>query len=159
MPYDVKVHYRTKAGSAEPSLRKANPLGKAPAIELDGKLLTESGFIIHALLHNPDIALPPSIEGTTSESSVFWNHFAEGSIMMFMQPARMTSLRRRGIMADTNVPEAEKRGAKLLGDLMIQTCADGANAALAQAEKFLEENDNFSGSDKFGEGDVSGIAI
>lgn len=153
LPYNVKVHYRRKDGSADASLRDVNALGKAPALELDGKLLTESGYIIHALLNHPDIPVPSSLEAKSSESSIFWNHFCEGSLMMFLQPARTVSLRKR--FAVGQLAENEREGAKKFADIMIKYMVEGGNNAFGEAEKFLEEHENFSGSDKFGEGDVS----
>lgn len=50
----------------------------------DGRMLTESGFIVHELL-----AAYPSAgtEAAPSADSVFWSHFAEGSLMLHLQAA------------------------------------------------------------------------
>ncbi|BEI80169.1 hypothetical protein CcaverHIS002_0106980 [Cutaneotrichosporon cavernicola] len=49
-PYDVRVHYRTKGWFAGSSLRDVSPLGKSPAVQMDGKTLTESAAILGSLM-------------------------------------------------------------------------------------------------------------
>ena len=52
-------------------------------MELDGESLAESGYIIERLLK-----LAPAsadVETTPSDDSLFWNHFAEGSLMSHFQ--------------------------------------------------------------------------
>ena len=83
LEYSVKTYLRTPSRTAPPSLREVSPFGKAPVLELDGEVITESAYIIHRLL---EIA-PPGIdvETTPSNDSIFWAHFAEGSQMNLFQ--------------------------------------------------------------------------
>lgn len=83
LPYNVKVYFRTPAGGAPASLKQISPFGKAPVLELDGEVITESAYIIHLLLQlAPD---NKDVETTPSNDSVFWGHFAEGSQMNLFQ--------------------------------------------------------------------------
>ena len=82
-PYDVEVHFRLPTRQAPPSLHAVSPFGKAPVVVLDGETLTESGYIVHRLISLfPDTA---DIETTPSNNSIFWSHFAEGSMMNLLQ--------------------------------------------------------------------------
>ena len=73
--------------SAPDDLRKVHPFGRAPVVSIDGKLYAESGPIVHKLL---SLTAPgrDSLEAETSEDSLFWSHFSEGSLMTLLQVRR-----------------------------------------------------------------------
>lgn len=150
------MHYRTPEGRAPASIKDVSPIGKAPAVTVDGRVLTESGFITHYLLAhlasgNPDLETP------ASDDSVFWSHFSEGSLMLHLQSA-VTALKvQQGFAAYRSLYLLLffQRGASALADFIQKIARDNVRPMLLEVESFLEKNRNFSGSDKLGEGDVS----
>lgn len=71
---------------APPELRRLHPLGKSPLVELDGRILAESGAIIETLAERFDtdhrISPPPlPLDGEERMRYRYWLHYAEGSAM------------------------------------------------------------------------------
>lgn len=79
--YDLKCYDRTPAFRAPPELAEVHPLGKAPTVEVDGRVMVESGAIIEYLVerHGGGKLTPPD-----SERSAYleWLHFGEGTLAM-----------------------------------------------------------------------------
>ncbi len=82
LDYKLTIYKRTKANLAPKSLAQIQPMGKAPILEVDDKILAESGFIIEYLLkyYDTDSNLKPN-DGKTWEDYTYWFHFAESSAM------------------------------------------------------------------------------
>ncbi|KAK0544606.1 hypothetical protein OC846_005314 [Tilletia horrida] len=80
-PYEIVMHKREPSMAAPKSLRDVHPLGKAPVIEDDGKVISESGAIVEYLIkkYGNGKFVPADPERQLDDS--FWNHFAEGSLM------------------------------------------------------------------------------
>lgn len=149
LEYDVKVYARLPTRAAPPELKQANPFGKvyhslrlsssslqvpiyhlgsaditqAPAVELDGKLLVESGYIAHKLISS----FPNSkVERDASDDSTFWSHFSEGSLMTQLQLG-ISVLITSGAVASGQMPGVEmgEEGRKAVGQygkiLMVST--------------------------------------
>ncbi|HEY1722648.1 MAG TPA: glutathione S-transferase [Magnetospirillaceae bacterium] len=84
IPYEVVKYQRDpQTRLAPPELKGPHPLGKAPVIEDDGRIVAESGAVIEYVLRKygngrlaPDPALPAYID------YLQWMHFAEGSAML-----------------------------------------------------------------------------
>ncbi|GMK54569.1 hypothetical protein CspeluHIS016_0111550 [Cutaneotrichosporon spelunceum] len=113
VPYDVRVHYRNRDWFASPSLRAASTLGKSPVVELDGRVLTESAAILGTFLR----AFPsPATEPEPSPNSLFWSHFAEGSLMLYLQPARFATLGMRQLLREDGMGGEKARGVKAMND-------------------------------------------
>lgn len=82
--YKLTCYDRTKAYLAPDSLKKVHPLGHAPILEVDGRALIESGFIIEYLLKHYDKKnhfKPVDSDETAWEDYTFWMHFSEASMM------------------------------------------------------------------------------
>ena len=80
--YEVVRHSRDPSGLAPPTLREIHPLGKAPVIVDDGRVLAESGAILEYLLEhhgNGRLVPPPGTEEALRYR--YWMHYAEGSAM------------------------------------------------------------------------------
>ncbi|CAK9783416.1 hypothetical protein CC85DRAFT_254545 [Cutaneotrichosporon oleaginosum] len=156
LPYEVKVHFRTPEGRGPPSLKDVSPVGKAPAVTVDGRVLTESGFIAHYLLaHLSQQSGNADLESPASDDSIFWSHFAEGSLMLNLQAA-VTAMRvQQGFAAYRSLYLLLffQRGASALSDFLQKIAQNNVRPMLGEAEAFLEKHRNFSGSDKIGEGD------
>ena len=67
---------------APPALRKIHPLGKSPVLEVEGKMLAESGAIIEILAdRHGQGTLAPERGSDAWEQYLYWLHYAEGSVM------------------------------------------------------------------------------
>lgn len=67
---------------APPSLRAIHALGKSPVIEVDGKVISESGAIVEYLIHNYAPHLAPAQNTLDYIDYLQWIHFAESSAML-----------------------------------------------------------------------------
>ena len=84
LPYEI-VKYQRDATTrlAPPELQAVHPLGKSPMLELDGRLLTESGAIIETVIDaKGEGRLQPPPGTPAHEAYVMWLHYAEGSAML-----------------------------------------------------------------------------
>lgn len=80
--YEVIRYERdAKTNLAPPELLAIHPLGKSPAIEIDGQTVTESGAIVEVLcaLHGPHMV--PEAGTPAHWQHLELMHFAEGSAM------------------------------------------------------------------------------
>lgn len=82
--YELTCYDRTKAYRAPDSLKEVHPLGHAPILEVDGRPLVESAFIMEYLLkhYDPEQTFKPADDQELAwENYTFWMHFAEASVM------------------------------------------------------------------------------
>ena len=86
LPYEVKRYERNaQTRLAPPELKAVHPLGKSPVIEIDGKVLGESGAIVEYLAEREaggTLAIAPN--DPARADYLYWLHFAEGSAMLPM---------------------------------------------------------------------------
>lgn len=82
-PYELKSYLRDKATSLAPKeLKQIHPLGKSPVIELDGKVIAESGAIIEVLIQKFAPQLTPQRDSDSYIDYLQWIHFSESSAMV-----------------------------------------------------------------------------
>ncbi len=83
LPYDLVQHTRGADFRSPPSLYDVHPLGKAPAVEIDGRIMVESSAIIEYIVdvHGGGKLLPPA---SGRAEYLEWLHFAEGTLGMPM---------------------------------------------------------------------------
>jgi len=83
LPYDLVEHTRGADFRSPPSLYDVHPLGKAPAVEIDGRTMVESSAIIEHIVdkYGAGQLLPPVSQRA---EYVEWLHFAEGTLGMPM---------------------------------------------------------------------------
>ncbi|WVO13139.1 hypothetical protein L204_100751 [Cryptococcus depauperatus] len=166
LPYKVQVHFRLPTKRAPPSLKQVSPLGRAPALELDGDLLTESAYIVHTLLSLPEVQKAAKdgeidVQTENTKDDIFWSHFAEGSQLNLLQAigtigATSQVWRKGGLPGLPELSEEQKSGIeKYSGWLTTIFFKDAAQNTFDLAESFLEKQDTifFSGTNKPGEGD------
>ena len=83
-PYEIKKYARDATTRlAPPELKAVHPLGKSPVVEIDGKVLGESGAIVEYLAETQaggKLAVPPG--DPARADYLYWLHFAEGSAML-----------------------------------------------------------------------------
>ena len=79
--YKLKCYDRTPAFRAPPELAEVHPLGKAPTVEVDGRVMVESGAIIEYLVeaHGAGKLTPPDDQRA---AYLEWLHFGEGTLAM-----------------------------------------------------------------------------
>lgn len=82
--YQLTCYERNKAYRAPDSLKKIHPLGHAPMLEVNDRVLIESGFIIEYLIKHYDSEKqfkPADDNEAAWEAYTFWLHFSEASVM------------------------------------------------------------------------------
>jgi glutathione S-transferase len=82
LDYEI-VFYRRDQGFAPPEMKKIHPLGKAPAVVIDGKVMAESGAIVELLAGRYGAGtLAPTPDSDDYPQYLELLHYAEGSASM-----------------------------------------------------------------------------
>lgn len=82
LPYEVIRYERDgDTGLAPPDLQAVHPLGKSPMIEIDGRLVIESGAIVETLCARHGAHMLPDPGSDAHIEHLELMHFAEGSAM------------------------------------------------------------------------------
>lgn len=117
LPYElIKYQRDTTTRLAPPELEAVHPLGKSPMLELDGRLLIESGAIIETVIDAAGKGqLQPAAGTADHERYVMWLHYAEGSAMLPLMLLLYTS--RLGEAAAPLKPRIDSEIARHLGFL------------------------------------------
>jgi glutathione S-transferase len=115
LPYDIRKYQRDRVTNlAPPDLEAVHPLGKSPMVELDGKLLIESGAIIETLIDRRGGGRLAPAKGSALEiDHLMWLHYAEGSAMLPLMLQLYTS--RLGEAAAPLRPRIDSEIARHLG--------------------------------------------
>ncbi len=83
IPYTLKTYKRdAKTHLAPDSLKAIHPLGKSPVIDIDGKIIAESGAIVEYLISQYAPHLAPDPKSAEYIDYLQWIHFAESSAML-----------------------------------------------------------------------------
>ena len=90
--YEIKHYTRDGVTNlAPPELLEVHPLGKSPMIELDGRLIVESGAIVEAICARHAAHMVPPANSDAYIDHMELMHFAEGSAMTPILLALYTS--------------------------------------------------------------------
>ncbi|RSO55317.1 glutathione S-transferase family protein [Acinetobacter lactucae] len=82
-PYELKRYFRDKTTNLAPQeLKNIHPLGKSPVIELNGKVIAESGAIVEILIEKFAPQLMPAKDSDSYLDYLQWIHFSESSAMV-----------------------------------------------------------------------------
>jgi len=82
-PYELKSYFRDKTTNLAPQeLKNIHPLGKSPVIELNGKVIVESGAIVEILIEKFAPQLMPAKDSDSYVDYLQWVHFSESSAMV-----------------------------------------------------------------------------
>lgn len=82
LDYAVKRYTRDPATMLAPrELRAVHPLGKSPLIEIDGRVVAETGAIVECLTAHAGGALTPAPGTPERDRYTYFLHYAEGSAM------------------------------------------------------------------------------
>ena len=80
LDYRIQEYKRDPRSSrAPPELKQLHPLGKAPVLAIDGRVLAESGAILEYLVEREGRLRPTETEALLQYR--YWLHFAEGTLM------------------------------------------------------------------------------
>ncbi len=149
--YKLTCYDRTKAYLAPDSLKKVHPLGHAPILEVDGRPLIESAFIIEYLLKHYDDEQqfkPNDSDEAAWENYTFWLHYAEASAM---PPLVMRLVFNKVVERSPMLVKPVAKGIqKQVEKSMI---ADNILTTLSMMEQHLSHNLWFAG-DKFSAADI-----
>ena len=121
-------------------------------LQIDNETLKESGSIIHTLLlrHARE-----GIETPPGDSSVYWSHFSEGSLMLYLVASRNSAFLHQ-ILTESAQTDEERSGMKRHHDAMVAWAKSNVQPALEETDMFIDQKGNFTGDkDLIGEGDVS----
>lgn len=79
--YDIEFYSRDEKTQRAPDrLREIHPLGMAPTVTVDEKVIAESGAVIDFLVRNYTTRqLSPSPNSAAYSDYIFWLHYAEGT--------------------------------------------------------------------------------
>ncbi|EOQ74159.1 glutathione S-transferase family protein [Acinetobacter lactucae] len=81
--YELKSYFRDKTTNLAPQeLKNIHPLGKSPVIELNGKVIAESGAIVEILIEKFAPQLMPAKDSDSYLDYLQWIHFSESSAMV-----------------------------------------------------------------------------
>jgi glutathione S-transferase len=117
LPYEIRKYQRDPLTNlAPPELEAVHPLGKSPMLELDDRLLIESGAIIQTVLDRVGNGRLVPVEGSADvDRYTMWLHYAEGSAMLPLMLQLYTS--RLGEGAAPLKPRIDSEIARHLGFL------------------------------------------
>jgi glutathione S-transferase len=115
VPYEIRKYQRDAVTNlAPPELEAVHRLGKSPMLELDGRLLIESGAIIQTVLERVGGGrFQPAAGSAEHDSYTMWLHYAEGSAMLPLMLQLYTS--RLGEGAAPLKPRIDSEIARHLG--------------------------------------------
>lgn len=82
LDYELKTYKRGPDMVSPPELKRVHPLGKSPVLEVDGKKLIESGYIVEYLIRHYDTNKVLTADNEEDAEKVnLALHHAEGSVM------------------------------------------------------------------------------
>lgn len=147
LAYDVVEYKRNPKTLRAPDTAKAlHPLGRFPLLEIDGKVIVESGAILTYLVDREGKLGP--VEGA-KEDYTYWMHYAEGSAMLPLSVKLITS----GVRA-APVPFFIKPIARTIANKIDATFTDGElNTHFGWIEEALGGKTYFAG-DEFSAADI-----
>ncbi|MGM3191624.1 glutathione S-transferase family protein [Dickeya dadantii subsp. dieffenbachiae] len=83
LPYELIRYQRNPQTQLAPEELKAiHPLGKSPVVEIDGKVIAESGAIVEYIISQYAPQLAPDEQDACYVDYLQWIHFAESSAML-----------------------------------------------------------------------------
>jgi glutathione S-transferase len=92
LEYKLERFQRESSGAAPPAMKAIHALGRAPVIRDGETVLAESGAIVDYILHRHGggrLTVPP--EAPAYARYLYWQHFAEGSLMSLLLIALVLS--------------------------------------------------------------------
>ncbi|WP_439238775.1 glutathione S-transferase family protein [Lonepinella sp. BR2919] len=82
LPYELISHKRQENMHAPEALKDIHPLGKAPLLEIDGKVITESVAMVEWIIANHAPQLAPATNSPEYAEYLQWLQFSESTAMI-----------------------------------------------------------------------------
>ncbi|WP_439294834.1 glutathione S-transferase family protein [Lonepinella sp. BR2882] len=82
LPYELISHKRQENMHAPEALKDIHPLGKAPLLEIDGKVITESVAMVEWIIANHASQLAPATNSPEYAEYLQWLQFSESTAMI-----------------------------------------------------------------------------
>lgn len=143
--YELTCYERNKAYRAPDSLKKVHPIGHAPMLEVNNRVLIESGFIIEYLIkhYDTDKQFKPADDNEAAwEAYTFWLHFAEASLM---PPLVMRLVFSK--VVDQSPMLIKPVSKKIQSQVEKNMISRSLDSMLGMMEQHLQDNHWFAGSE------------
>lgn len=143
--YELTCYERNKAYRAPDSLKKVHPIGHAPILEVNDRVLIESGFIIEYLIkhYDTDKQFKPADDNEAAwEAYTFWLHFAEASLMPLLVMRLVFSK-----VVDQSPMLIKPVSKKIQSQVEKNMISRSLDSMLGMMEQHLQDNHWFAGSE------------
>ncbi|MGP5541497.1 glutathione S-transferase [Psychrobacter celer] len=143
--YELTCYERNQAYRAPDSLKKVHPIGHAPMLEVNGRVLIESGFIIEYLIKHYDTGKqfkPADDNEAAWEAYTFWLHFAEASLM---PPLVMRLVFSKVVQQSPMLIKPVSK--KIQSQVEKNMISRSLDSMLGMMEQHLQDNHWFAGSE------------
>ncbi|MGP5551683.1 glutathione S-transferase [Psychrobacter celer] len=143
--YELTCYERNRAYRAPDSLKKVHPIGHAPMLEVNDRVLIESGFIIEYLIkhYDTDKQFKPADDNEAAwEAYTFWLHFAEASLM---PPLVMRLVFSK--VVDQSPMLIKPVSKKIQSQVEKNMISRSLDSMLGMMEQHLQDNHWFAGSE------------
>ncbi|HCH26201.1 glutathione S-transferase [Psychrobacter celer] len=143
--YELTCYERNRAYRAPDSLKKVHPIGHAPMLEVNDRVLIESGFIIEYLIkhYDTDKQFKPADDNEAAwEAYTFWLHFAEASLM---PPLVMRLVFSKVVQQSPMLIKPVSK--KIQSQVEKNMISRSLDSMLGMMEQHLQDNHWFAGSE------------
>ena len=143
--YELTCYERNRAYRAPDSLKKVHPIGHAPMLEVNDRVLIESGFIIEYLIkhYDTDKRFKPADDNEAAwEAYTFWLHFAEASLMPLLVMRLVFSK-----VVDQSPMLIKPVSKKIQSQVEKNMISRSLDSMLGMMEQHLQDNHWFAGSE------------
>ncbi|MGP5302017.1 glutathione S-transferase [Psychrobacter celer] len=143
--YELTCYERNRAYRAPDSLKKVHPIGHAPMLEVNDRVLIESGFIIEYLIkhYDTDKQFKPADDNEAAwEAYTFWLHFAEASLMPLLVMRLVFSK-----VVDQSPMLIKPVSKKIQSQVEKNMISSSLDSMLGMMEQHLQDNHWFAGSE------------
>ncbi|MGO3217988.1 glutathione S-transferase [Psychrobacter celer] len=143
--YELTCYERNRAYRAPDSLKKVHPIGHAPMLEVNDRVLIESGFIIEYLIkhYDTDKQFKPADDNEAAwEAYTFWLHFAEASLMPLLVMRLVFSK-----VVDQSPMLIKPVSKKIQSQVEKNMISRSLDSMLGMMEQHLQDNHWFAGSE------------
>lgn len=153
--YDIEFYSRDeKTQRAPESLRDIHPLGMAPVVTIDEKIIAESGAVIDFLVRNyANGRLSPPPNSAAYDDYIFWLHYAEGTaVSSLLTMMTLNALGEAANAAHSNMQREAKRQLAFIEQSLFEQdyiLAHGFSAADVQLLFVLEFAKSLGVTDKY----------
>lgn len=143
--YFIQYYQRLPSFAAPETLKKIHPLGKAPILEDDGRIIAESAVILEHLQQKYDVTHQFKPENSDVQYQyAYWMHYAEASLMpLLVMTLVMNSVNKRTPWFIQPVAQ------KITDGVKAQFIRPRVKEHMTYLNDYLENNKYFAGEFSF----------